>query len=131
MKQKAGRNHVEYEISDSGGLLKLYYIPQTLVAIGQKMDDQMKVEVHHIGPPDGVMARIWLEGNWSEGFFLDRECIGGFDQGGPWVKENRNMGQLNEYLSLFGLRQNKDNYLGFDISIVEPVEPDRIQDCEE
>jgi hypothetical protein len=118
-REKAPREGVEYEAN--GNLLKLFYAPQTQVAIGQKAGDEMHVKVHHIGPSDGVMARVWLED--EDGFDLDRECIGGFDAGGPWVREHRDLERLNKYLELFGLKHEPGDDGYFHLSNVEPVEP--------
>lgn len=117
--QDAGREGVKYETGNN--LLKLLYPPQTQAMIGKKTEEGMEVEVHRIGPPDGVMATIWLEE--EDDFFIDRECIGGFDRGGPWTREHRNLEQLNEYLALFGLKHTPGDEGMFDISLVEPVDP--------
>lgn len=119
--EEAGRPGVAYGVS--GNLLKLVYTPQTQAMIGTKTEDGMKVEVHSIGPPDGVMARVWLEE--PDDFYLVRECIGGFDMGGPWTREHRNLEELNKYLALFGLKHlpTKENMDYFNIAVVEPVDP--------
>jgi len=124
-REKAPRAKVEYEAN--GNLLRLFYAPQTQVAIGQKVGDVMRVQVHHIGPPDGVMARVWLED--EDGFNLDRECIGGFDAGGPWVREHRGLVRLNEYLALFGLKHEPGGDGYFHLTNVEPVDPHTEEDC--
>jgi hypothetical protein len=121
----AGRPGVEYELDDVGEALRLYYKPLTQAVIMQKLESGgAQVMVHSIGPPDNVMARVWLDGDKDEGddFFLDRECIGNFDSGGPWVKEHRNLEQLNEYLVLFGLKASLGK-VGLEIEVVEPVDP--------
>ncbi len=119
-RQKAGREKVEYEITED--LMVLFYEPQTTVVIGKKnTDGTTETQYHKVGPKDGIMSRIWLEDDGD--FYLDRECFWGFDRGGPWVREHRDIDELNEYLSIFGLRQNP-SAKAFDISLVDPVNPE-------
>ena len=118
--QEAGRKGVTYEIG-GGNLLRLYYTPLTQAVIVQKTAEGAKMQVHPIGPPGNLMARIWIEE--PDDFYLDRECIGGFDRGGPWVREHRDLEELNEYLALFGLKHTPDASDTFHLSVIEPVNP--------
>lgn len=124
-RQKAGREKVEYEIIND--LMVLFYEPQTTVVIGKKnANGTTEIQYHKVGPEDGIMSRIWLEDDNASSFYLDRECIWGFDKGGPWVREYRNIDELNEYLSIFGLKQNPSAKV-FDISLVDQVNPKELE----
>jgi hypothetical protein len=145
-KQDAGREGVQYEVTGSKQGLRLYYPPQTQAAIGRKGEDgQMAMELHPIGPPDGCMAKIWLDHFSIDTddheevrdvfeFGLDRECVPVLDQGGPWVRESRDLEQLNKYLSLFGIKVSmvEDEEEGFCIEVetMEPKEPHEFCDHE-
>jgi hypothetical protein len=122
MKQSAGREGVLYEIVEYAKvpLLKLYYQPCTQAVIMQKTAEGAKVEVHPLGPDDHVMARIYC--NNKNEFYLDRECIGGFDKGGPWVREYRTLKELNKYLAIFGLRNSKTTEFSI-VILNKPVDP--------
>ena len=146
MRQNAGREGVQYEITDGRQGLSLYYPPQTQAAIGQKGDDgQVKMTLHAIGPPDGCMARIWLDHFSIDTdeheevrdvfeFRLDRECVPVLDQGGPWTRETRDLEQLNKYLSLFGLKvsmvEGEAGDFGIEVEVIKPKEPQEFCDHE-
>lgn len=138
MKQDAGREGVQYEIA--GEVIRLYYPPLTQAVIGQKQaDGRMVVRAHPIGPPDGVMAHIrvvdyTIKTNEHEEaydyfeFALDRECVPVLDSGGPWIKERRNLEELNVYLSLFGLEATVEmneevDIAKLDVQVVPVKEP--------
>lgn len=123
-KQDAGREGVQYEVS--GELMRLFYAPQTQAVIGQKVDGQVQMKVHAIGPPDGCLSKISIREYDPLEFFLDRECVPVLDHGDPWIREHRDLEQLNEYLSLFGLEvsiyEEDDNY-ELKVQIVPTKEP--------
>lgn len=120
MKHKAGLANVFYEVS--GDTLRLYYQPHTQIFLGTKTKDGIKVKSEPIGPPDGVMARIYESITPPDVYYLDRECIyPDFDGGGPWMREHRSFERLNAYLSMFGLKLKKKG--SWDLSIVKPVSP--------
>lgn len=122
-RQIAGRERVEYEIRND--LMVLFYEPQTTVVISKRnADGTTETQYHRVGPEDGIMSRIRLESDGE--FYLDRECIWGFDKGGPWVREYRDVDRLNKYLSIFGLKQNPSAKV-FDISLVDPVNPKELE----
>jgi hypothetical protein len=145
MKQDAGREGVQYEVA--GEILRLYYPPRTQVVIGQKQaDGKMAAKATPIGPPDGVMARICvvdytIETNEREEvcghfeFSLDRECVPVLDSGGPWIREHRNLEELNVYLSLFGLEASAEideevDIAKLNVQVVPVKEPQDLCDHE-
>lgn len=129
MRENAGRPGVQYELDRTA--MRLYYAPQTQAVIGQKTQEGMKMEVHTIGPPDGVMARIALvqDAEGAPEFYLDRECVPVLDEGGPWIRESRNLGELNHYLCLFGLEAEVADG-SIKLRNIEPKEPQDLCDHE-
>lgn len=130
-KQDAGRDGVQYELSGPDRL-RLYYAPQTQAVIGQKQaDGRMVAKVHAIGPPDNCMARIWVadydlvggERHENFEFGLDRECVPVLDRSGPWIRERRDLEELNVYLSLFGLKVIMNEEGRIEVEVVDPKEP--------
>lgn len=139
MMQDAGRKGVQYEVR--GEHMSLTYAPRTQAMIGQKVDGRLQMQTHQIGPPDGVMSRIWVADYTIETddheevydsleFGLDRECVPVLDNGGPWIREHRNLEELNEYLSLFGLKVDGVVEGVLDVKIVDAKEPSDLCDHE-
>jgi len=123
-KSEAGREGVRFDLFKNR--MHLYYKPHTQMVLLQKSDGELKSTVKTIGPPDGVMAKIWVSdyGDSDELMFsLDRECVPVFDSGGPWVRERRSLEELNEYLRIFGLVVSGVVEDQIDVKVVEPVEP--------
>lgn len=118
----AGRKGVNYHLRAD----RLYlYGPSTVRAlIGRRHDDgtvEMREEV--ISPPDDKIATVT---DGEDGYYVDRQCIPGYDVGGPWWRGNMDLDELEEWLSIYGLKPHPRSLEdgGFiDIEVIKPKEP--------